>query len=75
MLTLEENALFTQIGPGTKMGEVLRRYWHPVSASEWVTIQMRALPTDFAIRRASGRSSAGCRLASGSLSAISEGNR
>jgi len=37
MLAPEENALFTQVGPGTKMGEVLRRYWHPVGASERVT--------------------------------------
>jgi len=37
MLTAEENALFTQVGPGTKMGAVLRRYWHPVGASERVT--------------------------------------
>src|ERR1700761_111810 len=32
MLTAEENALLTQIGPGTPMGELQRRYWHPVGA-------------------------------------------
>ena len=37
MLSQEENALFTRIGPGTKMGEVLRRYWHPVGLSEQIT--------------------------------------
>ena len=37
MLTAEENELLTRIGPGTPMGEVLRRYWHPVGCSEWVT--------------------------------------
>jgi len=36
MLSCEENELFTKVGPGTKMGEVLRRYWHPVGASQWV---------------------------------------
>jgi 5,5'-dehydrodivanillate O-demethylase len=37
MLTAEENELRTRTGPGTPMGEVLRRYWHPVGCSEWVT--------------------------------------
>ena len=29
MLTAEENELITRVGPGTPMGEVLRRYWMP----------------------------------------------
>jgi len=33
MLTQEENAKMTQVGPGTPMGELLRRYWHPIAAS------------------------------------------
>jgi 5,5'-dehydrodivanillate O-demethylase len=33
MLTAEENELLTRIGPGTKMGELMRRYWHPVAAA------------------------------------------
>ena len=37
MLTTEENEMLTRISPGTPMGEVLRRYWHPVGCSEWVT--------------------------------------
>jgi 5,5'-dehydrodivanillate O-demethylase len=37
MLSHEENVLFTSVGPGTPMGEVLRRYWHPVGCSEFVT--------------------------------------
>src|ERR1700677_4077357 len=37
MLTQQENELFTKVGPGTKMGDVLRRYWHPVACSEFVT--------------------------------------
>lgn len=37
MLSQEENKLFTSIGPGTPMGEMLRRYWQPVHCAELVT--------------------------------------
>ena len=30
MLSREENELITRSGPGTPMGEVLRRYWMPI---------------------------------------------
>ena len=30
MLTQEENDRLTRVGSGTPMGELLRRYWHPV---------------------------------------------
>jgi len=30
MLSKEENELLTQVGPGTRMGDVMRRYWLPV---------------------------------------------
>jgi len=33
MLTAEENAKMAKVGPGTPMGELLRRYWHPVAAT------------------------------------------
>jgi phthalate 4,5-dioxygenase oxygenase subunit len=33
MLTREENDLLTQTGPGTPMGELMRRYWLPVMLS------------------------------------------
>ena len=33
MLTKEENELLTQTGPGTPMGEVMRRYWIPALMS------------------------------------------
>jgi len=33
MLTREQNELLTRVGPGTPMGELLRRYWHPVAVS------------------------------------------
>ena len=36
MLSREENELLTRVGPATPMGEVLRRYWHPVGCSEQV---------------------------------------
>jgi len=29
MLSIEENALVTQVGPGTPMGELMRQYWLP----------------------------------------------
>ncbi len=32
MLTDEQNQTLTQVGPGTPMGDLLRRYWHPVAA-------------------------------------------
>ena len=37
MLSEAENELFTRVGPGTPMGDLLRRYWHPVGCSEFVT--------------------------------------
>src|SRR5713226_6579470 len=37
MLTPEENELITRIGPGTPCGELLRRYWHPVSIEQELT--------------------------------------
>ncbi len=30
MLTEEQNRLLTEVGPGKPMGELLRRYWHPI---------------------------------------------
>ena len=33
MLTAEQNERLTQVGPGTPMGELMRRYWHPIAAS------------------------------------------
>jgi 5,5'-dehydrodivanillate O-demethylase len=30
MITKEQNDRLTQVGPGTPMGNLLRRYWHPV---------------------------------------------
>ena len=33
MLTQEENKALTSIMPGTPMGELMRRYWHPIAAA------------------------------------------
>ncbi|MFN0073388.1 MAG: Rieske 2Fe-2S domain-containing protein [Chloroflexota bacterium] len=33
MLTKEANERLTRIGPGTPMGNVMRRYWHPIATS------------------------------------------
>jgi len=33
MLNAEQNRILTRVGPGTPMGELLRRYWHPVGAA------------------------------------------
>ena len=32
MLTAKENERLMRVGPGTPMGELMRRYWHPVAA-------------------------------------------
>ena len=31
MLSEQENELLTRVGPGTPMGKLQRRYWHPVA--------------------------------------------
>ena len=37
MLSKEENERFTRVGPGTPMGALLRRYWHPVAPVQELT--------------------------------------
>jgi 5,5'-dehydrodivanillate O-demethylase len=32
MMTQEQNERMTRVGPGTPMGNLLRRYWHPIAA-------------------------------------------
>ena len=34
MLTREDNEILCRVGPGTPMGNVLRRYWHPFLLTE-----------------------------------------
>jgi nitrite reductase/ring-hydroxylating ferredoxin subunit len=48
------NRDLVETGPGTKMGELLRRYWHPVALSRQVTdrpIAIRALSEDLILFR------------------------
>jgi 5,5'-dehydrodivanillate O-demethylase len=44
VLTPEENAFLTQVGPGTPGGELLRRYWLPIAAVQELTDES---PTKF----------------------------
>ena len=61
MLTAEENELLTRVGPGTPGGDLLRRYWHPISlardlSDENPTKFVRVLSEDLVLfRDKSGR--------------------
>lgn len=62
MLSKEENELVTRAGPGTPLGELLRRYWMPALLSEEVPspdcppVQVRLLGEELvAYRDSSGR--------------------
>ena len=39
MFSQEENDLLTKVGPGTPMGELIRRYWIPALLSEEIPKQ------------------------------------
>jgi 5,5'-dehydrodivanillate O-demethylase len=43
MLSAAKNEILTQVGAGTGMGELLRRYWHPVAAAAEVA-EKEAMP-------------------------------
>ena len=34
VLTKEQNDMLTRVGPGTPMGELLRRYWQPIAPAQ-----------------------------------------
>lgn len=55
MLDLQENETLTKVSAGTPMGELLRRYWHPVAAVSELehhpTKQIRILGEDLALFR------------------------
>ena len=60
MLTAELNAALTQVGSGTPMGEMMRRYWFPVAfvadLDEFPVKKVRLLGEDFAVyKMPSGR--------------------
>lgn len=55
MESVEQNKLLTQVGKGTPMGELMRRYWLPFAASdelvdEW-TSRVRLLGEDLVLFR------------------------
>ncbi len=56
MITVEQNERLTKVGPGTPMGELMRRYWHPIAASseldeENPTKEIRLLGEDLVLFR------------------------
>jgi len=55
MLTQEQNERLTRVGPGTPMGNMLRRYWHPVAAlsqmKERDTLPVKLLGEDLVLYR------------------------
>ncbi len=56
MLTIEQNERLTQVGPGTPMGELMRRYWHPIAGSAQLnddtpTKEVRLLGEDLVLFR------------------------
>ena len=60
MLTAEQNDELTEVGPGTRMGDVLRRYWYPVAfareLAEFPVKRVELLGEFFALwRQPSGR--------------------
>ena len=62
MLTKHDNELITRVGPGTPMGDLMRRYWLPALLSEELPepdcapVRLRLLGEDLvAFRTTSGR--------------------
>jgi 5,5'-dehydrodivanillate O-demethylase len=55
MLKKELNDALTRLGPGTPMGDLLRRYWYPVAfeqdLQDWPIKKVRLLGEDFALWR------------------------
>ena len=53
MLSAQENEAITHVGPGTPMGELMRRYWHPIAATAEMddrpTKQVRLLGEDLVL--------------------------
>ena len=58
MLSKADNERLTQVGPGTPMGELMRRYWQPIAASvqldEQPTKAVRLLGEDLVLYRDQG---------------------
>ena len=57
MLSAEKNERLTRVGPGTPMGELLRRYWWPVATHDMVgrmPVKRRLLGEDLVLFRDAG---------------------
>src|SRR6266571_5204180 len=58
MLSAEENATLTRVGPGTPMGELMRRYWQPIAAvaelADSPTKAVRLMGEDLVLYRDTG---------------------
>jgi phthalate 4,5-dioxygenase len=57
MLKREDNELICRVGPGTPMGDMMRRYWHPVCTSaqlpqaDGAPLRVRLLGEDYVVFR------------------------
>jgi len=55
MLNVKDNETLTRVGKGTPMGELMRRYWHPIGAAaeldERPTKQVRLMGEDLVLYR------------------------
>lgn len=55
MLTVEQNERLTRVGPDTPMGDLLRRYWHPICAVSQMknrdTLPVKLLGEDLVLYR------------------------
>lgn len=55
MLSRKENEKLTRVGPGSPVGELLRRYWHPVAAAAELNVRpikrLRILGEDLVLYR------------------------
>ena len=53
MLSVELNERLTHVGPGTPMGNLLRRYWHPIAGMSELkthhTLPIRVLGEDLVL--------------------------
>src|SRR3979411_203661 len=58
MLSAEKNKVLTQVGPGTPMGDYLRRYWMPIGGADELDTNpikaIRLLGADLVLYRAQG---------------------
>ena len=56
MLSQQDNERYTRVGKGTPMGELMRRYWHPIAGTSQMmgedpTMAVRLLGEDLVLYR------------------------